>query len=81
MMLLVRARSIFCLPALRLSASAYAARHAHDESLDQCTWYATPALFQSLTKAILVFLSVGVFVVLWVELVHALLEDPPEVFY
>ena len=37
------------------------------------------ALFQSLTKAIPLFLSYTKVVILWEESVHALLEVPPEV--
>jgi hypothetical protein len=48
-------------------------------SYNQSGWYALPALFQRFTKALSLLLSHTVVIVLWVELVHALLEVPPEV--
>jgi hypothetical protein len=55
------------------------ARHAHDEAPDQLAGYPTPTLFQRSTKAIPLFLSSHIIVVLWIEFIHAPFEMVPEV--
>jgi hypothetical protein len=48
-------------------------------SPQQLARYAAPTLLQSLTKTIPLFFSYTIVVILWIELVHALFEVPPEV--
>jgi hypothetical protein len=67
------------LPPLRFSAGRYTARHAEDERAYELARYAAPTLLQSLTKTIPLFFSYTIVVILWIELVHALFEVPPEV--
>ena len=55
-------------------------RHAHDEALDKFPRYGTPTLFQGLTKTTPLFLSFATVVILWVELLYALLEVPADMF-
>jgi hypothetical protein len=64
---------------MRLRAGVDSARHAHNERADQRARQGALALFQRSTKAILLFSSYTIIVVLWIEFVHALLESPPEV--
>jgi hypothetical protein len=61
------------------SAGRHAVWHANDEFLNQAAGYGTPALFQSAATVTLLLLSYTKDVVLWVLLVHALLQMPPEV--
>jgi hypothetical protein len=53
--------------------------HVYDKLAYEVARYSMPALFQSLTKAISLFLSYTKIVILWEESVHALFYLPPEV--
>lgn len=72
--------SIFGLPTARLLTSLQTLRHTQDEFAYEPTWYATPALFQRLTKPIPLILCHTVIIVLWILLIHAFFEMPLEVF-
>jgi hypothetical protein len=60
----MRARSIFSLPACSSSTGVEPAWHAHNEAADQRAWYPTPAIFQRSTKAIPLFYSSYIIVIL-----------------
>jgi hypothetical protein len=75
----MREKSIFSLPASGSSAGVEPAWHAHNEAADQRAWYPTPAIFQRSTKAIPLFCSSYIIIILWIELIHAPFKMVPEV--
>ena len=64
---------------MRLFAGANTRWHTQDELAYETAWYTTPTLLQRFTKAIPLFLSSTIIIILWVEFVHALLKHSPEV--
>jgi hypothetical protein len=64
---------------MRSLAGVEPAWHAQDEAADQRARYPTPALFQRSTEPIPLFCSSHMIVILWIELIHALLKMVPEV--
>jgi hypothetical protein len=64
---------------MRSLAGVDPAWHAQDQAPDQRAWYPTPALFQRSTKAIPLFYSSHIVVILWIESIHAPFKMVPEV--
>jgi hypothetical protein len=68
------------LPPPGFPAGRKSAGHTEYERADKLPRYAAPTLFQGLTKPIPPLFSCIVVVILWILLVHALLEMLLEVF-